>query len=537
MTSFNLIDEPWIPCLAQGDLREMSIRNVLHRAEAIEAIEDSSPLTTVTMYRLLIAILHRVFGPSDDTAWGTLWRDGWNRGDLDDYLSEWHQRFDLFDPQRPFYQNAEIQAEPAWASKLTHELGPANRPLFSHVDVGVPHALTPAQAARYLLAYNSFSPGGLITPPKNLEKSLVKHYKFARAAPLTASAVSLVQGENLRETLLLNMVPYKPEAALPFAVAGEDLPAWERHDAVQMEERRPDGYLDWLTWQSRRITLIPSGAESGPVVEQVVIMKGNQLPANAYEYEYEQMVAYRENKNAKMGTADSPYWPIGFRPERAVWRDSETLFHPRDGRRPRTLTYLAQGRRQHAFGTRRPLDLYGVSLDQFNALFWRHERLPLPAAYLTDDQLRGRLQTSLALADGSGRVLRDAAKKLATELLAPGDERTPDPKAVANMLQEMAPERRYWAQLEAPFDRYLLDQADERREDAGEDATYGTLSLWIWADTVRTAARESFRQVANGAGTGGWALKAAVEAEGLLRGGLARVRKEQHVDEQSEEAA
>lgn len=537
MTSFNLIDEPWIPCLTQEGPRDLSLSGVLHRADGIAAIEDTSPLTTIAMHRLLIAILHRVFGPANESAWSALWQSGWNTRALDEYLKTWDERFDLFHPNRPFYQNAELQAEPSPASKLTHELGPANRQLFSHISPDEPLALSPAQAARYVLAYNAFSPGGLITPPKNLQKDLIRHYKFARAAPLTASAVCLVQGKTLRETLLLNMVTYDPASDQPFAVTGNDRPAWEQEHAVQMKDRHPEGYLDWLTWQCRRITLIPCVRDGSAVVEEAAIMKGNQLPPDAFEYAYEQMVAYRTNKNARVESSDSPYWPVGFRPERAIWRDSETIFLASDGRGPRTLEALAGSRRKPAFGRQRPLGLYGVSLDQFNALFWRHERLPLPAAYLADDALRNRLRAALALGDGSSRVLRDAAKRLATELLAPGGERAPDPKAVANMVQELAPERRYWAQLESPFTRYLVDQAAEGGQDAWGEARYGKKSLRSWADAVREAAWGSFRQIADGAGTNGRALRAAVEAESVLSGGLRRIRKEQKVDEPEEEVA
>jgi CRISPR system Cascade subunit CasA len=75
----------------------------------------------------------------------------------------------------------------------------------------VPKA-TYAQAARALLVHQTFTPGGL------LRRFGVPS---AKGAPLAGAAAFLPTGENLFQTLLLNLVPYSSTEAR------EDAPVWE----------------------------------------------------------------------------------------------------------------------------------------------------------------------------------------------------------------------------------------------------------------------------------------------------------------------
>src|SRR4051794_14370177 len=110
MPSFNLVDEPWIPCLlVGGEARELSLVNTLLRSTEIREVFDPSPLVTVALHRLLLAVLHRSFGPDNLAAWAELWRHGeWDRAALETYLGQWRERFDLFGAEWPFYQTPEL---------------------------------------------------------------------------------------------------------------------------------------------------------------------------------------------------------------------------------------------------------------------------------------------------------------------------------------------------------------------------------------------------------------------------------------------
>lgn len=62
MPEFNLVDQSWIPCLLRdgGKPQELSLRDTLIGAHEIRELCDDSPLVTVSLHRLLLAVLHRV---------------------------------------------------------------------------------------------------------------------------------------------------------------------------------------------------------------------------------------------------------------------------------------------------------------------------------------------------------------------------------------------------------------------------------------------------------------------------------------------
>ena len=59
--SFNLTMQPWIPCLADNGMQvELSLSQCFAQAHELRELGGESPLVTVALYRLLLAILHRV---------------------------------------------------------------------------------------------------------------------------------------------------------------------------------------------------------------------------------------------------------------------------------------------------------------------------------------------------------------------------------------------------------------------------------------------------------------------------------------------
>src|SRR3989337_362986 len=104
--SFNLIDQPWIPCVqADGQVSELSLSETLSQAHEVRGLQGDSPLETAALYRLLLAILHSALrGPASRAEWTALWQAGrWDTHRLQAYLQPWRHRFDLFDSHRPFY--------------------------------------------------------------------------------------------------------------------------------------------------------------------------------------------------------------------------------------------------------------------------------------------------------------------------------------------------------------------------------------------------------------------------------------------------
>ncbi len=533
---FNVLDEPWLHCLIpQGGhngatrRQDLGLRDALYRAHDIVEIVDPSPLITIAVHRLLLAVLHRVYGPKDKDTWTTLWEQGrFDSARLDGYLSrpDIYPRFDLFDAERPFYQVGAIDPEYGGPiAKLTHEQASTGNAtlLFDHAGGAAAHGLTPAQAAAYLLACQAFAVGGLISYEKGQDPKI---YKSAAAAPLVKSAVTLVRGQTLFETLLLNLNRYDPAQQARASSSGGDLPAWERAAPPDAERRYPTGYLDLLTWQARRIRLFPERDEQGRVVvRRAAIMKGHPFPDNYERRNDEPMVAFTHNDKATAGQDANP--PLGFREERALWRDSLTLFQTaaKARQRPATLDWLDRvGVKRQLRRKALPLDAFGMRSDQAKVLAWRHERLLLPLAYLDqeNDDLFQSLGTALQLAEETARAVRDSARKLAQMLIAVDSDhagaRVPQKGDVNALASSLGIERIYWSRLEEPFKKLLVDlpDIDDETGDEAEDEDafdrHARVVLDGWADTLRATAREAFDTAVNGLDTSARTLKAAALA-------------------------
>lgn len=499
--SFDLRSQAWIPALfaVEPRPRDVSLREALASAGDIREIAHPSPLVTAALHRLLLAVLHRVFGPEDDAAWQRLWRAGrFDIAQVGHYLDSQEGRFDLFHPERPFFQSPGLPRSAATSvAKLGHENSAGNNPLlFDHSRDEDPAAMALAEAARQVAAHQAFAIGGLIgrlpgDPPS------------AEAAHLVKAAVVLPTGDNLFETLLLNMVRRNDDE--PFDSAN-DAPAWEQ-GPPSAEASAPRGYLDLLTWQSRRILLFPD--EDGATVRQVAIMAGCRFPHGMNIERYETMVGYAVRKNPAKG--QPPWGPVGFQPERALWRDSIALLQGASGpngspeltRRPMTLNHLNELQTAGYLDRNRTYSLraFGMSSDRAKVFLWRAEQMPLPAALLREPGMVAVLEIGVKAADDAGRALRASVRDLSARVLAPDGDA--DPKRVGALVDSLAPERSYWPALDVPFRDYVLRLSAEFEADAGRSA------MEKWGDAIRGAAWEAMQRTERALETSGRGFHAA----------------------------
>lgn len=519
---FNLVDQPWVPCVLRGEesLQLLSLRETLARASHITEIVDPSPLVTVALHRLLLAILHRCYGPATIDDWQALWETDRPDARIGQYLDQWRHRFELFDSTHPFYQTADISEEYAKPiSNIAPEFASGNNAtLWDHSTNSRFRALSFDQAARYLVALQASALGGLLSYRKD-----EKEHKSADAAPLANSAVALVRGENLWRTLLLNLHRYDG-VNYPFRSRDDDRPAWEREKPTRAGDREVDGYLDLLTWQSRQVRLFPDPA--GASISRIAILKGWQFPRAGYRHDRETMLAFRANQNAR---GDQDPWPaLGFQEDRLIWRDSLVLFQSIQERqaRPKMLDWLAQlvSAGIVPYAATLSLELYGLSSNQAKPLFWRHERLPLPTAYLHDQELLAQLGVALDWAEQGKMILTHALQLLAERHLAP----YPPPEGISRDDRERAKqivgswgaERDYWARLDLPF-RQLVERLPA---DRGELQAYGERLMPQWGETVRRAARASFNEVTRSLDTSGRWMRALALTEPMFLGRLRKIR-------------
>ncbi|OGO24082.1 MAG: type I-E CRISPR-associated protein Cse1/CasA [Chloroflexi bacterium RBG_16_50_9] len=533
MFSYNLVDEKWIPCvMPDGTTEDFGLQEVLVRAPEIKELLDPSPLVTVSLHRLLLAILHRNFGPSSLPKWQELWNKGkWDENVLKAYFSTWRQHFNLFDDERPFYQSCEIngaEIHPVIHLALESASG-NNATLFDHNNDDRFSPILPAIAAGYVITTQAFAIGFGKSNPFYFSDS-----------PLIRGLTTMVLGNSLFETLTLNLVIYNDER--PFPRSSDDLPVWEQKElTVPNKEGSPiKGYVDYLTWQSRRIHLFH---ENDMSVRNCQIQQNLKLPKQMYSDPFK---SFRKDKERGL-------LPRSINPKKAVWRDSHILLQTSDTeyKRPEVFNWLARIDEACRFGAIQAKLAYkmmitGLATDTGKAasvLLWRHERLPLPPQYLQDENLISKLKEALELAEDAGRLLGSGfieaeitdkrgkrktirvpspLRILASELLLKDQDGKTDPEAAKTLAESLSPGRPYWAALGIAFNRFMIDLAADKGPDG---KTYGEKTLPEWAKEIRKAARAAFEETARSLDRTGRMLKAISKAENEFKNRLYNILK------------
>jgi CRISPR system Cascade subunit CasA len=493
--SFNLIREPWIPCLqADGAPTELSLRDTLARAHELREVAAGNPLETAAIYRLLLALLHRVYGPPAEEAWCDLWEARrWDMRPLDAYLSQWQGRFDLFSGEHPFLQRPDGRVRPKSVSSLLPDVASGNNStLFDHHVEDSDVLLSPAAAACALLGALSFGLAGLSGLPA----------KFTDA-PCARGPIFLAEGDTLFETLCLSLTRYPTEPDSP-----GDRPAWEVDDPTAPARDRPLGVLDQLTWPNRSILLLPEEVAGRLVVRQMTMAPALVLHPDILD----PMKSYRIDE--KRG-----HLVLRFTEDRALWRDVGVLLGRQSTRPPRVSVWLRELAAQgylHPPERRLRFIALGMANDQAKINFMRSERVPLSIACLTQPMLVDVIQESLRLAEETSRQLWGATHTLARLVIAPESDldnaHQPAREDVAAITGQWAVERHYWSRLELPF-RELL---------AALPADAGAARL-SWRHTLRGTSWEALEVLCRSLEQDLRRLKAVVRARDQLASGLHHV--------------
>jgi CRISPR system Cascade subunit CasA len=500
---FNLIDQPWIPVLdSSGIPREVSLSDVLINAQRYLQLSASFPQTNAALYRLLLAVLHRNFGPKNDDEWQQLWlAQQFNRQALEGYFAQWYPRFDLFAPDRPFMQARQPKTEPKPANALLFLVaGGDPDTLYNHNLDSVPIILTPQQAAQALITAHSFGIAGLCHPQLKLVYT---------DAPCARGAVFFLQGRNLFESLMLNLVRYTPAEPIPFHGDEPDRPAWEMDDPYMPDRSVPFGYLDYLTWQNRCIMLFPSEVDGKTVVQKVTTSSGLAINAELSN----PMHHYRidEKTGRKI---------LRFTEGRALWRDSSVLLNLKSGNfNPQAICWAEE---LIAYGylpaQKLKLAAYGMSTapGKQKVHFYRGEQFEFSNELLTRQDLIDTLDYALELAHELRNQLWGAMRRLAQLILSSEADlqngRTPDPNDIENLIVHWEGESQYWSRLEVPF-MHFLDLLPADQEQALEE----------WRKSIRSAVLNAFNYTTQQSGSQPKALKAAAIARVQMLSGIKKV--------------
>lgn len=499
--SFNLIDEAWIPIIAEGDFLEVSLREMLARAADLREISCETAIQSTAILPLALAILHRVFGPVDFDAWHALWQAGaFDMERLDAYFTSWRERFDLFHAQRPFLQMPDARVDPKSLIHLIHPMGNTGT-LFSHASDGARIEFSAAEAARNLLAARCFRTAGL-GPSIDRRRVSFSDSTFARGVIFWA------RGETLFETLLLNLVQYPDEQTMRHT--GRDAPAWEMDNPFEQRES-PYGYLDYLTWSNNRVQLIPEASGDSVVVREAVVVPVINLGPHVKSPQ--RRYVQREKKG------EISYSFLYFNADKALWRNYDSLLKRETDKvfPPAVVEWLAGLKESDCLDSGYPVRLMatGMLADQAKPIFYRQEIMPLPLDLLRDENRVRDIRQAIAQAEECAVKLRNALNMLAEHVLKRGADGKPDNNDRNSLVKQWNARERYWIALEPIFWRFietLVDDSDTAMHD--------------WAATLRREALGALQYAAKLAGDSPWALKGSINAERYLRRQLNELLKE-----------
>lgn len=484
MAKFNLIDEPWIPVLRGGRVVAVGMAEALLNAHTITRIETPSPLEEAALHRLLLAVLYRAL-PSVKDKYDVLeflHKGEFDRESIEEYLKRWRDRFYLFHEDAPFLQVPDLpEDDPRPWTSLVPQLASGNNPtLFDHSVDDNPLLISYAEAARALLVHQAFDPGKLL---RRMEVTAVKD------APLARPAVFLVEGENLFQTLILNLVPQEDPG----------LPIWERPPLTAQDIR---GYATkWplegaslaYVWPSRGVLYIDEGSgvrwvAYGPGVEPVDVAWRDP------------MAAYRKDKKGNLLV-------LRLSMDRSFWRDFGAMLPASGGIIPAVLGHAGELRDGNP-----SLRVLGQVSDQAKILDIRREVYPFPTDMLTPAGTLLLIE-ALELAEKTATGLGKVAWWLAREVL--GDR---DATELQNFSSSLPLMRLYWHQLDLDFPRFLdhLGRAD---------------ALAFWRQCLRDAAMRAWGETQRFVGTEARHLKALAEAGKSVAMVLASLEKAVHSGE------
>ena len=496
--SFDLLTEPWIRSrLHDGTVRELSIRDAFREATEIREIVGDIPTQSFAIVRVLLAVLYRSVGqPFTPERWKALWDSGLPLNDIDEYLTEWSDRFDLLDSAAPFFQVADLhtqKGEMKDVTQLIFDLPSNNRLFTTRAGTGIDR-LSFAEAARWVVNTQAFDASGIKSGAVGDER-----VKGGKGYPLGVAWSGLlggvlVEGADLRETLLLNLVA-------PGPYSGEwnnaDLPPWEREPdgAAEREDPYPTGPVDLYTWQSRRIRLVSDGIG----IVRSLVGNGDKLtPQNMYGYEM--MSAWRLSAPQSKKFGRTVYMPREHQPERAFWRGIAALLpksnNARDGKDAsaslapgviqwlsflQSNTHLAES---HRIRLRATGVIYGSNSSVIDEVI--DDRLLVSLALLRESntELASIAEQAVNSADEGVWALRRLAGNLAKA--AGGDGEGSQHRAGASA----------YAALDTPYRRWLASLGP---------ATDPTAALREWKSTAQDILRVIGDELVQAAGPAAWA--------------------------------
>jgi CRISPR system Cascade subunit CasA len=477
--SFSLLTEPWIPLLhTNGERLQGSLHDVLLQPQQWRAINGSSPIETLSLYRLLLAICHRAIGPDPDPRLELL--DSWPIQKLGSYLQQWEANFDLLHPKTPFLQvtalrDTDLKSSP-WTRLALECSSGAARMIWDHSIDARPRPRSYAAMARLLVAHLQFTPGGLV---KALRTS-------ASRGPAAGLMLMLPTGQTLQETLALSMVSQTSE---DFAA---DLPSWERPPLSLDDLRKPQN--THLEGPAHRYTLLSRAVLLQPDADQnsIVLYAEGVVANDADSPSADPMAAMISGQKGPI--------PLLLSEQKGFWRDFQALAGSGGATAAATVNHATAVRMDR--NDPRPIELIagGLLPDQAKIILWRLEERRIAPAVLYQISMIRATERALELAEAAGKMLGKALYILYSEWVRNSGDKDPDPKVIRGLRDSIQAITTYWSALEAAFWSFVQAIGDGAEPEE---------ALGQWRTTIHDAAEATWNQATAALGLDSRALAAA----------------------------
>lgn len=471
--TYDLRDKVCIPALTIRADQDKRFR-LLTLLEAFEQSEDialahRSPGALIAFHDFLLALMYGVGAfPRTEREWREWVED---RRPLDEVAkalsgSEFDGRLDLFHPERPLGQNADLlpflPRHGYGPAQLDIERAGHSAQLAEHVHLHHERRPPVHEAFAAMLVLHGYDTGGRMMAQNEW---LGRAFTYGAVARNAMRVRNLAMGHSLADTLRLNITPVGRSAAGRINLSWSD-PRPDRRvftGPASCRARPVDGPADLHSWLGRSVALAPARRPDGEVVVDRVLVGSGELmtPLPPQLLQDAVLVAGR---------------PQQARLDRALWRTSPALYAGADPDNAKGSDLFS---RLEGLGRRVEILSVGLLTEKSSFRGWVSETFPFVGAlreelYLAATEGAQWCEKAERAAASAAAVARDAAFPRARP-----DERK---QLLARLLS--APQ--LWARYEEHFHRLLDDVAS-----GGCEQTARARFAVDLVATTRTSMRES----------------------------------------------
>ena len=474
--SFNLLKDAWIPVkMENSDFKLTCIEDCLFNPQEILEISSDNPFAVISIYRLLLAILHRNFGPKNRREWTSMYTAGeWDKSELERYFEKWSHRFELFnEPENRFYQIKAPVIKDSIINKLDHSKSTGNmKALFDHTWDLNSKPINVEKAAQLLVIsqnYGLSGLGGFLDIDGNKKRINFSH------GTLVSGIVVLLKGVNLFDTLMLNLVRYDNSHPFKKSETHDDIPFWERDDKSLNEDKKgryPYGYLDYLTWQSRRLWLIPFIEDNQIKVQNLFMANGEKIKDDWTNNNNKPQMVYKINRKSELKT-------LRINPNRHIWRDAEALIRLNDPKTPTkikspiAINWISLLVSSGVLSSQKiyNLEIFGICTDPKKAakiISWHKSSIPLPLKYLEDQSLVNNVKNFIEKCELIDKSIYSTMFSYGKAYLYPLTDEKGGSSLSSNQRDRVRAfvknhqlQYKYWSLIEKHFFKFLEELASE----------------------------------------------------------------------------